>query len=594
MTPEIATFTGILVVAMVLFAIEWIAADVVAIGVLLALILTGLLTPEAAFAGFGSNTVIMILGLLILSAALKKTGVIELAGFAIVKLGGDEMRRLFAVIVIATTCLSAFISNTAATAFFLPLVMGVATRAGISPSRLLMPLAFAAISASSLTLIATSANLVVSGLMTQHGLAPLGLFELTAVGAPIAAASGLYMVTMGRRLTPERAPPGNDTDRFELKSYLTEVLIPARSPLIGKTIEESGLGDQLDLVILAVVRGDERMVGYRPTIRLASGDVLLVEGLRDNILKLKDRVGVEIKPEITLPTPNLEAGDTRLVEVILMPGSPLIGASLKSQRFRQRYGLQVLAINRHDGVLRSKLSEVRLRLGDVLLVQGHRAAIADLDDQKLSRVIGIVPTSSQRLRRAPIAILAFAGAILCASIGLMPFSVAALLGALVVFATGCITPEEAYREVQWRVVILIACMLAVGAAMQTTGAAAFFAAKIVGVTSSADPRMILGGFFLLTVGLTQPMSNQTAAAVIVPIAIQTAVALGLDPRAFAIVVAVAASCSFLTPLEPACLLVYGPGRYRVRDFLKVGTPLTILIFVIVMALVPIIWPLRAG
>jgi di/tricarboxylate transporter len=251
----------------------------------------------------------------------------------------------------------------------------------------------------------------------------------------------------------------------------------------------------------------------------------------------------------------------------------------------------MLAVHRITGTIREELHEARFRMGDVLLLQGPQDQIFALQDAGAFRVLGEVETRLPRRRRNGIAVGLFAGALVLGASGLVSFAVAALLGALLAFLTRCITPEEAYRRVEWRALILIACMLGLGAALQQTGAADYLAAQIVAFAGPANPMLLLGGFFALTVLLTQPMSNQAAAAVVLPVALQTAAQAGLNPRAFAIVVAVAASCSYLTPLEPACLLVYGPGRYSFRDFLKVGAPLTLVIFAIAMALVPRLWPL---
>ncbi len=594
MTLQIALLLAILGIAGVLFAFEWVAVDTVALGILVSLILTGLLPAEAAFAGFGSETVIMILGLFILTATLLRTGVVDLAGRAILRRAGEDPHRLLIVVMIAAATLSAFISNTAATAFFLPITIGVAARARASASRLLLPLAFASILSSSVTLVSTSTNIVVSGLMVRHGMPPMGMFELAPVGVPIAIAGVAYMLLVGRRLLPERDDPTTLSGGFGLRPYLTEILILPKSLLIGKTLAESGLGRDLDLTVLQVVRAEDRYLPPQATTRLEPGDVLLVEGRREEILKIKDTAGIEIKPEVTLADPDLQTEDVRLAEVILMPRSPLIGSTMKRYRFRERFGLQVLAINRHGGTIRSKMSDVRLRMGDVLLVQGHLANIVALEENQTFRVLGAVGERRPNLQRAPTAIGIFVGVLAAASFGVLPLPVAVLLGALLAFLTNCITPEEAYREVEWKVLILIGSMLAVGTAMDDTGAAKFLASALLDLLGRADPTWLLTAFFALTVVLTQPMSNQAAAIVVLPVALQAAQQSGLNPRTFAMMIAVAASCSYLTPLEPSCLMVYGPGRYRFGDFFKVGALLTVLVYAIAIALVPMVWPLGGG
>lgn len=592
MTFQIALLLGLIVVALILFSFEWIPNDVVALGLLLALVMTKLLPPEEAFASFGSDTVIMILGLLIMTAALVRTGVVDLAGRAILRHAGSEINRLLAVIMVSVSLLSAFISNTAAAAFFLPVALGLAARSKISSSALLMPVAFASILTSSVTLISTSTNLVISGLMSDLNLAPLGMFEMAPVGIPIAVAGLLYMFFIGRRLIPSRAPPDSLLENFGVRSYLTEVLVPPASPLVGKTLEQANLGRDLDLSIVRVLRDPNRYLWPRRDLTLRAGDVLLVEGARENVLKIKDTTGIEIRPDVALSDPDLQTEDTVLVEALVVPGSSLVGRNLRAIGFRERFRLQVLGLNRHGRNVLDKLSRTMLRVGDVLLIQGRASSISHLVAEQHVSVMNSVDEKRAPRPRAWRAVAIFATALVLATTSLLPLPVAVLLGAFGVFVTRCITPAEGYRDIEWRVIVLIACMLGLGRAMATTGTAEFLAEYVAALTSNLSPIWLLGGFFLLTVALTQPMSNQAAAAVILPIAIQTANQLSLNPRSFAIAIAVAASCSYLTPLEPACLMVYGPGRYRFMDFVRVGAPLTLLIFVLALVLVPHFWPLR--
>jgi di/tricarboxylate transporter len=590
MTPEIATLLVILVSALVLFSFEWVSVDIVALGVLLALILTGLLPPDQAFAGFGSDTVILILGLLILTAALVRTGVVEMAGRWIMQYSGQNPNRALNVVTVAAATLSAFMSNTASTAFFLPIVIGLARRAKVSASKLLMPLAFAAILASSVTLIATSTNIVVSGLMTQSGMQPLGMFELAPAGLPIVVVGVLYMLVIGRRLIPDRSDPEELTEEFDLSPYLSEVVVQPDSPLVGKSLAESGLGRDLDLTVLRLERGRKAIMAPNAQIQLKEDDELLVQGGRENILKVMNTAGLKLKAEVKFSEADLLASDTGLFEVILLPRSPLIGRNLKRLQFREKYGLQVLAVNRFGETIHNKISQLILKMGDVLLIQGDPRQISAMEG-RLFRVLGPVETNSANTRMAPVAIAIFVGALIAATLNLLSLPVAMLLGALLVFLTRCITPEEAYREVEWKILILIGSMLALGVAMENSGTAQYLANLIVGGLGNSHPLWMLSAFFALTVLLTQPMSNQAAAVVVVPVAIQTALLLGLNPRTFAVMIAVAASTSFITPLEPSCLMVYGPGRYKFIDFIKVGSLLTLVIYVIAILIVPRVWPI---
>jgi di/tricarboxylate transporter len=592
MNPQILLMLGAVLAAGVLFSRDRIPTDVTALGLLLFLILTGLLPSEKAFAGFGSDVVVMMLGLLVIMAALARTGVTDLAGRAILRWTDGGVNQFLLVVMIAAVALGAFMSNTAATAFFLPIVIGLARRAKISAAKLLMPLAFASILASSITLISTSTNIIVSGLMIEYGMPPMGMFELTPVGLPIAIVGVAYMFLLGRHLVPDRIP-AEQVEDLSARLYLTEILILPDSSLIGKTLSESGMGRDLDLTVLWIVRGKARYLVPRATTRLEEDDVLLVEGGRQNILHVKEVAGIGIKADVELSDPHLQTEDISLTEGILLPGSPLIGRTLKGLRFREQYGLQVLAINRHGERLARKMSRIRLRMGDVLVVQGDRARIAALERYGTFRILGSIEEMGLNRERAPRAIAIFGGVLAVAAFNVVSLPVAMLLGALLVFATRCITPEEAYSQINWKVLILIASMLGLGAAMEATGTAEFLAGQVVRLMGHSQPVGLLTAFFVMTVLLTQPMSNQSAAVVILPIAIQTATQLGLNPRSFAMMIAVGASCSYLTPLEPSCLLVYGPGRYRFADFIKVGAIPTVLIYIISIILVPMFWPVQA-
>jgi di/tricarboxylate transporter len=582
--------------ALVLFWSERISAEVVALGVVLALVFTGLLPADTAFAGFGSGTVIMILGLLILTAALQRTGVVDIAGRAVLQYSGDHPDRLLLVIMITSAAVSAFISNTASTALFIPIVFGIAAKARISASKLLMPLAFSSILSSSVTVISTSTNLVISGMLTAYGMKPLSMFELAPVGVPIAVTGLVYMFYIGRRLIPERQAPGEMTEEFGVRPYLAEVVIQPGSSLAGKTLEETRIGRTMGFNVLRVIRGSDHYLEALPGTVLQQGDVLLIEARQEDIVKVKDTAGIEIKADVRLSDPDLQDEETALAEAIVLPGSPLIGRTLKTTGFRDRYALQVLGLN-HRGVnVVQKLSEVRIRLGDVLLLQGRRDRLARLHHDPAFHVLGPMEALTElrpRRRRAGLAIGIFAGVITLAALNVLPLAIAVMLGALLVFLTRCVMPEEAYDAIEWKAVILVGCMLGLGVAMEKTGTAAWLARIIAAQNPGANPVLLLGGFFILTVLLTQPMSNQTAAIVVMPVAIQTALRLGLNPRSFAVMIAVAASCSYITPLEPACLMVYGPGRYRFMDFLKVGSLLTGIIFLIAIVLVPYFWPLAA-
>ncbi len=591
MTVEIGLLLLIIVIALVLFALERLPVDVIALGVMIALILTGMLTPDQAFSGFGSGTVLLIFGLLVQTEALTRTGVVDYAGRLIFRYTGSSPNRVLIIVMVSSAVVGAFMSNTASTAFFVPLVIGIARRAHMSPAKLLMPLAFSSILSSSVTLVSTSSNILISGLMTNYDMAPMGMFELAPVGIPVVIVGVAYMYFIGKRIIPDRFEPAEIEGGLSSRLYISEIVISPESPFIGKTLGESSLGRDLDLRVMRIVRDKKRYLVPHADQVLQEMDELLVEGGRDEILKVKTMNGADIKADVKLGDPDIQLDDLGMVEGLILPGSPLIGRTLNGIRFRDRYGLQVLAINRHGRALRRKLSLVRLELGDALLIQGEPERIAQLERDDIIRILETNDPHIPNPGRARTAIAIFLFSLALAVLNVVPLAVAMVIGTILVFLTRCITPEEAYRNIEWKALILIGSMLALGVAMDKTGTATYIAAMIVSLVGGLSPLLLLTAFFIVTVILTQPMSNQAAAVVIIPVALQTALQLHFDPRPFAMMIAVAASCSYMTPLEPSCLLVYAPGRYKFADFLKVGTLLTGLIFVVAICIVPLVWPL---
>ena len=588
MTPEILGFLLLFGIGLFLFSVEWFSADVTALGLMLALIVTGMLPAEDAFAGFGSQTVLMILGLLILTETLVHTGMVDNVGRWILRVVGAELSRLRLLMLIAPGVMSSFISNTAAAAFFLPIALGLAHRTKISAAPLLMSLAFAAILASSVTLIGTSTNLVVSGLMEGYGLKPVSMFELTPVGIPILIGGLFYMRLVGWRLIPDRIGMTSPDSPTRDDLYFSEIVIAADSPAVGKTIEDSAIMSIFRLGVLRLQRGDEMLKPLAQTV-LQANDTLLVEGLREDILNANATPGMTIKGMVETLNAYASEQPAQVAEVIILPGSPLVGRSIQGLRLRERYNLQILAIRQHGVFSYSKLGRRVLGLGDVLLVQMPRDNLRLLETERLFRTLDFIDAPGLDSRPAIAAAAIFIGALALGVTGIFPLAVAVLLGALGVFLTRLIRPEDAYRNIEWKTLILIGSMLAFGQAMQATGAADYLASQIAHLPATDSAYVLLSLFFVLTVVLTQPMSNQAAAAVMVPIAIQTARQLAFNPRPFAIMIAIAASCSFITPLEPACVIIYSAGKFRFFDFVRVGGLLTIVVYAIAIIMVPLVW-----
>ena len=397
MTPDIAICLAILALAVLLFAWDRVPADVVALGAMLAVIATGLLPADKAFAGFGSDTVMMILGLLVMSAGLIQTGVVEIAGRYIFDLAGRNPAIFLPVIMVSVATVSAFMSNTAATAFFVPLVIGYTGKIGVSPSKYLLPLAFASILTSSVTLISTSTNLVVSDLLTRYQQPPMGMFELAPVGIPIAIVGLLYMWAIGVRLIPQRDDQKAE-EKIGERKYQADVLVVEDGPLVGKSLEDAKITADAGLAVVKLVRGEETMRGKKARRHRASGagDELFIEGLRADLLKIKDIKGLDFKADVHLADPDEDKEQTTIVEGVLLPRSPLIGQSLRSLEFKERYGLQVLAIHRAGRVPHS-ISSARLRMGDVLLLQGTPENVKALERGNLFNIFGSV--EKERLNR---------------------------------------------------------------------------------------------------------------------------------------------------------------------------------------------------
>lgn len=595
MSP-IAITILLLLVALILFGSEKLPVDVVGILLVIGLVLTGVLTMQEGVAGFGNDIIITIGGLFVLVGGLIKTGLVDLIGRRLYRIAGDNEFLLTALIMLVAAVSASVLKNTTTTAMFLPVVIGLAEKAKIPPSKLLMPLAFGAILGGSCTLIGTSTNLAVSGAIQRYGMEPFSMFELTAVGAITVFVGLIYMLFIGRKLLPRRGGEASLTDQYAIREYISELLVLPESKLVGKTLAEANLNLELDLNVLGIVRGKEQITAPTSKERIKSRDLLIVEGTLSDILRVKEEVGLEIKPEFFLSDTDLQSEDVELFQVMVMRDSSIVGQTLKTVNFRQNYDLTVLAINRHGETFIKKLSHVLLRFGDVLLVQGNRKAIEPYVSKGELILLEDVSASSMRIEKRKWAIAAFA---LFLSLSLVkvfsggafdiPLAVCVLLGVLLLLATKTVQYTELYSLIDFRLLVMIACMISFGTAMEKTGADVYLADMIVYYFQQYGATAVLAGFFALTVFLTQPMSNQAAALVVVPVAIQTATLLGLNPRTFAVAVTYAASFSFITPLEPACILVYTPGRYKFMDFVKVGTILTIIVFVVSIFLVPLFW-----
>ena len=591
MTLPIFLVLALLVAAVICFSLEKISVDIVTLLLLCALVLLRLLPIREAFAGFSSDIVIVLAALFVLSGALIKTGVMENFGSVILKIAGTNRTRILLVLMPATACIAAFLHNTTTTAVFLPAVLGLCRKSRLSPSQILIPFAFASMMGGTCTLLASSTTIAASGYMAGAGLRPIGLFEFLPFGLAVVGTGILYMVAIGARFLPRRAE-GSLTDSYQVREYLSEVVVTGRSPLAGRTMRELRLS-AMGLTVLAIHRGDQTLYPG-PGVSLEAGDLLIVKARREALLEVKQTEGMEIVPDLHLGDKDLVGGTVKIAEAIIMPQSLLIGRTLRELNFRHRFGLTVIAVHRRGHAFPTKIGTLSLRVGDVLLLQGDAERFTDLGNSLDVWVLEQTEhyAGARRSRQRLLAVGLFAAAVGAAALGVLPLAIAFLLAALAAILLKLISTEEAYKSIHWRLIILIAGMTSFGAAMKSSGAAAYLANLIVHWGAPLGVPYILLGFAVLTMLLSQPMSNAAAALVVLPVALSTAAALHVQPRTFGIVVTLAASISYITPFEPSCLLVYGPGKYRFRDFLIAGAPLSLLLLGVLMLLAPLLWPLQ--
>lgn len=590
---------AIVLIALVLFSIETIPLEVTSLVVVCLLALSGVLTPSEAFEGFSNDTVIFIFTLLAMTQGLASTGVVQMVGqrMALFARFGHQTFVLAMMAVVAA--FSSIVSNTVTTAAFLPVAIGAANRARVPKSKVLLPLAYASMMGGTVFLYGTSTNLVMSAAMQKFGMEGIGVLELTSVGLPLALVGIGLVVVLGPLLLPAR----HDADEsWALRDYLTEAVLTKDSRYIGQPLAE--ITEGLGLKVLGLIRGGETLPA-QPRHILSLADRLLIEGRRDEILRVKDLKGIEIRPDLKLSDEELRDKDTVLVEASVPPGSPLVSRTLKETLFSERYGLVALAIHRRPAIQRltklqllgriwggHTLSTLPLSVGDVLLLRGRKSRVGELQDGATLVMLTDVEYQPPRYAKAALAVVIFLLSLGVGSLGLVPLSLAGLAGMLAMIATGCVDARYAFR-VDWRVVLLIGSMLSLGVAMEKSGAGEFLGQYAASLAQYGGAPTVMLGLMLLTILLSAPMSNQAAALVVLPVAIAAAADLGVNPRTFAIGITLAASCSFITPLEPSCVLVYGPGHYKFTDFFRLGTPLTIALVVLLTLLVPSVWPFEA-
>jgi len=618
MPSDLVTVLAILVAALVLFVSDRVRLDLVALLVVVALVLSGVLTPQQALAGFADPLVVMIAALFVVSGAMVETGLAAAVGAWIARVAGGGAVRLTAALMTATAALSAFMSSTGTVAIMLPIAVRLAWRHRISPSRLLIPVAFAALMGGTLTIISTPPNLVASQTLDDAGYGPLGFFALAPVGVVMLLVTLAFMLTVGRRLLPARAPAEPVAEgprtigleelarRYGLADELRRFTIAPGSSLAGATLRELRWPELLGVRVIAVDADPvaagrslqrRRQVGVSkrigPFTRLEPGDRVLVQGPPEGLAELAAAHGLdfqELVPGSVVPS-NLV-----FAEVLVTPRSRWHDKTLAELRFRDRYRLVVLAVQRAGERLSGDLSQVRLRFGDVLLVRGFPQAIEMLRREREDAVLLSEASEGEppapRAARAPAAAAIVVAMLAAMALTPLPLVTTVLLAVIALVATGCIGPEAAYRSVQWPTVVLIAGMLPLATALTATGGVELAAGALTGALGRAGPVAVLAGVYLVTVVVTQFLTNTTSAVLVAPIALQTAAQLGVSPVPLLVAVALGASCTLINPVSsPVTTLVLAPGHYRFADVPRVGVPLQLLLTVVVLVLVPLVYPL---
>ncbi|WP_144904338.1 SLC13 family permease [Halobellus captivus] len=612
-SPGIAVVFLIVLAALALFVTEPVPVDVTAIGVMVALLLVepvsaafvsvGMLTepivlfddyPGDALSGFSSQATLTVLAMFILSEGVQRTGVIQRLGAWIAAFTGGSQRRQLGATIGVVAPISGFINNTAAVAILLPMVTDLAERGGTSPSKLLLPLSYASMFGGMLTLIGTSTNILASELSGRLIGRTFTMFEFTQLGIVVSVVGTAYLLTVGQWLTPERIKPRQDlTEEFGMADYLTEVVVRGDSPLVGQQVQRALVETDFDVDLIQLIRGEEVFLEPLGPKEIQAGDVFAIRTDRDTLVELLDVEGLDLVPT-AVDEAELEASQSRhnLVEVVVSPGSSLVGESLTSASFRQRYNATVLALRRGEELFRRRMDNVKLRVGDTLLVQATADSIERLDANRDFIVAQEIEQHDYRESRTPIAAGIVVAVVGLAALDVLPIVVSALAGSLAMVATGCLRPGELYDSVQWDVVFLLAGVIPLGIALEATGAAALLAEVIVATGDVLPLVGVLAVFYLLTAVLTNVISNNASVVLMVPVAVEAAQTLGSNAFAFILAVTFAASTAFMTPVGyQTNLFVYGPGGYRFSDYIRVGGPLQLVFAVVTTVGIAAIWGL---
>ena len=588
MTYEITIALAFTAGAIFLFATEKLPVDLVSVIIMVGLILSGVITPEEGIGGFSHPATVTIGAMFILSAGLFRTGAVNFIGSKLVQAGRKSFWLALILLMATAGTFSAFINDTAVVAILIPVVLGLARELKISPNKLLMPLSFSALFGGVCTVIGTSTNILVSSIAAKNGQPPFGMFEFTPFGLVILVAGTLYMLLIGVRLLPAQEVEEDLRKQFGIGEYLVEIVLEPDALSVGATLVDSPLLRDLSIRSVEVYRGERRIEVAAERLMLQAGDHLKVRCDLENFRKLQERGGISLRQVQGMGPKDAE---TILVEAVIASGSTLDGRSLKQARFRSRYGLTALAVRHRGSVMREHLEEMPLRAGDVLLFEMERHHLEQLREDNTFVLASEVELPAFRKRMMVVALTIIVLVVGSAALGLVPILVGASAGCILMILTRCLTLEEAYAAVKWKVIFLLAGVLALGRALESSGAALILANALVETVGVFGPRALMSAFYLMTSVMTELMSNNATAALLAPIAIAVADAYGVDARPFLMAVTYAASAAFMTPVGyQTNTLIYSLGHYRYADFLRVGTPLNLMFWLLATIMIPWFWP----
>ena len=590
MTFEIAFVLALTLAALVLFALDRMRMDQVAMAVPVALLLTGILTPAEAVSGLSSRATVTIGSMLVLGLGLRKTGLVSAIGtWARTAPLGGKYTRLFVLCLVCAT-LSPFLMTTAVVMVFIPVFVALAEQAEEPASRYLMPLSFVSILGGTVTLMGTSTNLVVHGEAMRRGFDELGMFSITPLGLICLAVGLLYLFTAGRVLLPRRIRPPDLSRKYDVRRFVTELHVPDDSPANGQTLAELGWGERYDVTVLDIERSDQEVTAPHGDRHIRPGDILYVQGSAERLVDLARRQRLETPSERDRHELGPTTGGGRLVEIVVAPGSSLVGRTLRDSNFGQRHDATVLAVQHHGVTVTEELAKLSFRVGDLLLVHGTTNALERLADDPGFVPMAEVKTPAAGRPRAGVAAAIMASVVLSASLGVLDIMTAALAGVGLMVFSGCVRVEEIYAEVEWMVIFVLAGLIPLGVALETTGAAELLAGGVVGLTAPLGEAGLIAAFYLVTAVMTAVVSNAATAVMLTPVAIVAATQAGVNPYALLVAVMFGASASFVTPFGyQTNVMIFGPGGYRFSDFVKVGGLLNLILLVTASIFIPIFW-----